>query len=241
MSIDREDSSTLHSMRFPGESGEYREARDRLLREEVALRRHIEEVAARRRALPLGGPAAEDYVFEEGAAELDDVGTVRRVQLSDLFERGKDTLVAYSFMYGPAMEKPCPMCTAMLDSLNGTTPHASQRVNLVVVAKSPLERIRAHARARGWRNLRLLSSAGNTYNRDYHADAADGSQNPILNVFVKRDGEVRHFYATELFFAKTEPGQNPRHVDSIWPLWNLFDLTPEGRGEDWYPRLSYEP
>ena len=239
MSTDREDSSTLHSMRFPGESGEYREARDRLLREEVALRRHIEEVAARRRALPLGGPVAEDYVFEEGAAELDDVGTVRRVQLSDLFERGKDTLVAYSFMYGPAMEKPCPMCTAMLDSLNGTAPHASQRVNLVVVAKSPLERIRAHARARGWRNLRLLSSAGNTYNRDYHADAADGSQNPILNVFVKRDGEVRHFYATELLFAKTEPGQNPRHVDSIWPLWNLFDLTPKGRGEDWYPRLSY--
>jgi predicted dithiol-disulfide oxidoreductase (DUF899 family) len=239
MSTDRKGSSTLHSMRFPGESGEYRAARDRLLREEVALRRHIEEVAALRRALPLGGPVAEDYVFEEGAAELDEVGTVRRVRLSDLFERGNHTLVAYSFMYGPAMEKPCPMCTAILDSLNGTAPHASQRVNLVVVAKSPLERIRAHARARGWRNLRLLSSAGNTYNRDYHADAADGSQNPILNVFVKRDGEVLHFYATELFFAKTEPGQNPRHVDSIWPLWNLFDLTPEGRGEDWYPRLSY--
>jgi predicted dithiol-disulfide oxidoreductase (DUF899 family) len=226
-------------MRFPGESAEYRAARDRLLREEVELRRRIEEVAALRRALPLGGPVAEDYVFEEGAAELDDVGTLRKVRLSDLFERGKDTLVAYSFMYGPAMEKPCPMCTAMLDSLNGTAPHASQRVNLVVVAKSPLERIRAHARARGWRNLRLLSSAGNTYNRDYHADAADGSQNPILNVFVKRDGEARHFYATELFFAKTELGQNPRHVDSIWPLWNLFDFTPEGRGEDWYPRLSY--
>ena len=239
MSTDRKDSSTLHSMRFPGESGEYRAARDRLLREEVALRRHIEEVAALRRALPPGGPVAEDYVFEEGAADFDDVGTVRKVRLSDLFERGKDTLVAYSFMYGPAMEKPCPMCTAMLDSLNGTAPHASQRVNLVVVAKSPLERIRSHARARGWRNLRLLSSAGNTYNRDYHADAADGSQNPILNVFVKRDGEVRHFYATELFFAKTEPGQNPRHVDSIWPLWNLFDLAPEGRGEDWYPQLSY--
>lgn len=239
MSTDPKTPSTLHSMRFPGESAEYRAARDRLLRDEAALRRHIEEVAALRRALPLGGPVAEDYVFEEGAAELDDVGTVRKVRLSDLFERGKDTLVAYSFMYSPAMEKPCPMCTAMLDSLNGTAPHASQRVNLVVVAKSPLERIRSHARARGWRNLRLLSSAGNTYNRDYHADAADGSQNPILNIFVKRDGKVRHFYATELFFAKTEPGQNPRHVDSIWPLWNLFDFTPEGRGEDWYPRLGY--
>ncbi len=239
MATKRKGPSTLHAMRFPGESADYRAARDRLLREEAVLRRHIEKVAALRRSLPLGGPVAEDYVFEEGAEDLDDVTTVRNVRLSDLFEGGKNTLVAYSFMYGAAMEKPCPMCTAMLDSLNGTAPHARERVNLVVVAKSPLERIRAHARARGWRNLRLLSSAGNTYNRDYHADAADGSQNPILNVFVKRDGTVRHSYATELFFAKTEPGQNPRHVDSIWPLWNLFDLTPEGRGEDWFPRLSY--
>jgi predicted dithiol-disulfide oxidoreductase (DUF899 family) len=239
MSTERKDLPTLHSVRFPGESAEYRTARDRLLQEEAALRRHVDEVAALRRSLPLGGTVAEDYVFEEGAAELDNVGTVRNVRLSELFERGKDTLVAYSFMYGPAMEKPCPMCTAMLDSLNGTAPHARQRVNLAVVAKSPLERIRAHARARGWRNLRLLSSAGNSYNRDYHADAPDGSQNPMLNVFVKRDGKVRHFYATELFFAKPEPGQNPRHIDSIWPLWNLFDLTPGGRGEDWYPRLSY--
>jgi predicted dithiol-disulfide oxidoreductase (DUF899 family) len=239
MSTERKDLPTQHSMRFPGESAEYRAARDRLLQEEAALRRHVEEVAALRRSLPLGGTVAEDYVFEEGAAELDNVGTVRNVRLSELFERGKDTLVAYSFMYGPAMEKPCPMCTAMLDSLNGTVPHARQRVNLAVVAKSPLERIRAHASARGWRNLRLLSSAGNSYNRDYHADAPDGSQNPMLNVFVKRDGEVRHFYATELFFLKAEAGQNPRHIDSIWPLWNLFDLTPGGRGEDWYPRLSY--
>jgi predicted dithiol-disulfide oxidoreductase (DUF899 family) len=239
MSTERKDLPTLHSMRFPGESAEYRTARDRLLQEEAALRRHVDEVAALRRSLPLGGTVAEDYVFEEGAAELDNVGTVRNVRLSALFERGKDTLVAYSFMYGPAMEKPCPMCTAMLDSLNGTAPHARQRVNLAVVAKSPLARIRAHARARGWRNLRLLSSAGNSYNRDYHADAPDGSQNPMLNVFVKRDGKVRHFYATELFFVKPEPGQNPRHIDSIWPLWNLFDLTPGGRGEDWYPRLSY--
>ncbi len=239
MVTERKDPATLHAMRFPGESTEYRAARDRLLREEAALRRHIEEVAALRRGLPLGGPVAEDYVFEEGSADLDDVSNVRKVRLSDLFERGKNTLVAYSFMYGPTMERPCPMCAAMLDSLNGTAPHARERVNLVVVAKSPFERIRAHALARGWRKLRLLSSAGNTYNRDYHADAADGSQNPILNVFVKRDGTVHHSYATELFFVKTEPGQNPRHVDSIWPLWNLFDLTPEGRGGDWYPRLSY--
>ena len=113
------------------------------------------------------------------------------------------------------------------------------RVNFAVVARSPIERIRAFARERGWRNLRLLSSARNTYNVDYRAENADGAQLPALNVFVRRDGRVHHFYNTELLYTRTEPGQDGRHVDLIWPLWNLFDLTPEGRGTGWYPRLAY--
>jgi predicted dithiol-disulfide oxidoreductase (DUF899 family) len=108
------------------------------------------------------------------------------------------------------------------------------------VARSPIERIRAYARSRGWTNLRLLSSAGNSYHRDYHGEAPDGSQVPMLNVFVRSDGTTRHFYATELVFAETQPGQNARHVDLLWPIWNALDLTPEGRGTDWYPRLRYD-
>ena len=126
----------------------------------------------------------------------------------------------------------------MLDGLNGTAPHATQRINLVVVARSPIQRIRAFARERGWRHLRFLSSAGNTYNHDYHGETADGSQRPALNVFVRRGRRVYHFYNTELLFAPAEHGQDPRHVDLLWPLWNLFDLTPEGR-PNWYPELSY--
>ncbi|MBI4490562.1 MAG: DUF899 family protein [Deltaproteobacteria bacterium] len=229
-----------HSVRFPGESRGYRRARNELLLAERQLRRHIEKVAALRRQLPLGGNLDQDYVFEEGAPDLDDTETVRRVRLSDLFEHGKGSLIVYSFMYGPEMAKPCPMCTALLDGLNGTAPHTAQRVNFVVVAKSPIQRIRAFAGERGWRHLRLLSSSGNTYNRDYHGETSDGSQSPALNVFVRRGRKVHHFYSTELLFAPTEPGQNARHVDLIWPLWSLFDLTPEGRGADWYPKLSYE-
>jgi predicted dithiol-disulfide oxidoreductase (DUF899 family) len=142
-------------------------------------------------------------------------------------------------MYGPKMAQPCPMCTSMLDGLNGNAQHIARRTNLVVIAKSPLERIMEHARGRGWSNLQLLSSADNSYNRDYRAEADDGSQLPILNVFVKDRKKVRHWYATELLFAQTESGQDPRHIDSIWPLWNLLDLTPEGRGKDWYPQLTY--
>ena len=131
------------------------------------------------------------------------------------------------------------MCTAFLDSLDGAAPHVIQRANLAVVAKSPIARIREFARSRGWRNLRLLSSSANTYNRDYYGESPDGSQNPSLNVFTRRDGTIRHFFHTELLFAKAEKGQDDRHIDMAWPLWNMLDFTPEGRGSDWYPKLEY--
>jgi predicted dithiol-disulfide oxidoreductase (DUF899 family) len=228
----------LQQERFPGESRGYRAARNALLKAETELRRNIESVAALRRKLPLGGPVPEDYEFEEGAADPADTETVRRVKMSALFRRDA-SLVVYSYMVGPSIARPCPMCTCMLDSLDGAAPHIAQRVNLVVVAKSPIQRIRAIARERGWRNLRLLSSAGNSYNRDYHGEDAKGSQLPALNVFTRRGGRIYHAYCTELLFAATEPGQNARHVDAIWPLWNLYDYTPEGRGTDWYPKLAY--
>lgn len=235
-----ESMASLHSKRFPGESADYRRARDELLVAEIDLRRRLEEVAALRRQLPVGGALVQDYEFEEGATDLDDTRTVRRVKFSELFERANASLVVYSFMYGPKMAHACPSCTSILDSLNGTAPHATQRINLVVVAKSPVERLRSFARERGWRNLRLLSSAKNSYNADYHAEDSDGSQWPALNVFARSGSEVRHCYCTELLFAPAEKGQNGRHVDLIWPLWNLFDFTPEGRGTDWYPKLRYD-
>jgi predicted dithiol-disulfide oxidoreductase (DUF899 family) len=222
-------------VRFAGETDRYRSARDRLLAAERELRRHLEQVAALRRKLPLTAPVAEDYAFESENPD----GSPRTVRLSELFAPGKDSLIAYSFMYGPSMDRPCPSCTSILDSLDGAARHVSQRTNLVVIAKSPLARIRAFARERAWRNLRLVSSAANSYNRDYRGEDANGAQWPALNVFIRRKARVHHFYATELLFAPTERGQDPRHVDLIWPLWNLLDLTPEGRGTSWYPALDY--
>jgi predicted dithiol-disulfide oxidoreductase (DUF899 family) len=227
------------TVRFPGESASYRAARDELLAAERDLRRRVEQVAQLRRKLPLGGELPEDYAFEEGTDGLADSTGVVSVKLSDLFREGIDTLALYSFMYGPAMKQACPMCTSFLDSLNGAAPHARHRLNLAVVARSPIGRMREFAGARGWHNLRLLSSAGNTYNRDYHGETADGGQLPVFNVFVRRDGKIYHTYHTELLHAPPEPGQNERHIDMMWPLWNLLDLTPEGRGADWYPRLTY--
>jgi predicted dithiol-disulfide oxidoreductase (DUF899 family) len=215
-------------MKFPNEDASYRAARDKLLKAELELRKKVEEVAALRRKLPLGGEVPEDYVFG---------GTGGKVKLSELFTRG-NTLVAYNFMYGPKMREACPMCSSMLDGLNGNAQHIAQRTNLVVIARSPLARILEYARGRGWSNLRLLSSEKNTYNRDYGGETADGEQMPMLNVF-RRNGTVRHFYATELLHAKLQKGQDPRHIDMIWPLWNLLDFTPEGRGKDWYPKLQY--
>jgi predicted dithiol-disulfide oxidoreductase (DUF899 family) len=230
---------TLHKTRFPGESKAYRAARDKLLEAEIELRRNVERVASLRREMPAGGEIPEDYVFEEGAADLDDSKTAKQVKLSQLFAPGKDSLLVYSFMFGPEMKAACPSCTSILDSMNGAVGHVSQRANIVVVAKSPLERIRTFARERGWGNLRLLSSSGNSYNRDYHGENAEGKQTPALNVFTKRDGKIRHFTCSELMFVPAEPGQDPRHVDMIWPLWNLLDVTPEGRGTEWRPGLKY--
>ena len=228
-----------HDKRYPGEGNEYRAARDSLLAAEIALRKQVEEVAALRRRLPTGGKVPQDYEFDEGAADLADRKTVTRTKLSALFAPGKDSLIVYSFMYAPDSSAPCPMCTAFLDSLNGAAPHITQRANLAVVAKAPIQKIRSWAAERGWRNFRLLSSAGNSYNADYHAETPDGSQWPLLNVFRKTKAGIHHFYATEMFFAPSEEGQNPRHVDMLWPLWNALDLTPEGRGSDWYPKIAY--
>lgn len=230
---------SLHSVRFPGESSQYRESRDKLLQAEAELRGRIEQVAALRRQLPPGGEIPEDYIFDEGPADLDAPQPTRQTHFSDLFHPGKDSLIVYSYMYSSQMKSPCTSCTSIIDSLNGAAAHVTQRVNLVVVAKSPIERIRAIARERHWRNLRLLSSANNTYNRDYHAETAEGNQLPVLNVFARRDGKIHHFFSTELLFLPPEPGQDRRHVDIIWPLWNLFDFAPEGRGTGWYPKLNY--
>jgi predicted dithiol-disulfide oxidoreductase (DUF899 family) len=221
----------LHATRFPGEKPTYRAARDKLLKAEMALRRQIETVAAMRRKLPLGGALKEDYVFDEGDGS---------VHLSELFADGKDTLLVYSFMFGPEMKSACSSCTSILDGLDGQIPHVTQRANMAIVAKSPIERIREFAQGRGWRHHRLLSSAANTYNHDYHGETVDGAQIPTLNVFTRKKARIYHTWSSELLFLPPERGQDGRHVDLIWPLWNLLDYTPEGRGKTWHPKLRYE-
>jgi predicted dithiol-disulfide oxidoreductase (DUF899 family) len=238
---------------FPGESAEYRAARNRLLDQEIELRRAMEAVADARRRLPPGGVVPQDYAFQARGPDGDQAG----VRLSELFAPGKNSLVIYSMMFpraaddtspGPPggqtallrlTEGPCPSCTALLDQLDGAAEHVCQHVNLAVAAKAPLERVLTFAAERGWRRLRLLSSAGSTYNRDYLAETADGSQQPMLNVF-HRDGEtIRHFWGSELFYAPVDPGQEPRHVGTIEPLWNLLDFTREGRPANWHEQFSY--
>lgn len=224
---------------FPGESTEYRAARDKLLEQEKELVRFTEAVAEARRALPPGGVVPEDYVFE-GVGP--DGSSATKVRFSELFEPGKDTLFIYNMMFprSPEEDLPCPSCTQFLDSFDGVAEHAAQRINVAVVAKTDLARILAHARDRGWRRLRLLSSAGNSYNHDYHGESDDGrQQQPMLNVFRRQGTTIRHFWGSELLYVPPEPGQDMRHGDTIDPLWNLFDFTPEGRGNDWYPALSY--
>ena len=238
---------------FPGESAEYRAARNRLLEQEIELRRAAEAVAAARRRLPPGGTVPHDYVFHGQGPD----GGPAEVRMLDLFALGRDSLVIYSMMFprdpgddrpGPVTgqtarltltESPCPSCTAFLDALDGAASHASQRLNLAAAGKAPIERILAFGAERGWRHLRLLSTAGTTYKRDYLAETPDGDQQPMLNVFHRDGDTIRHFWGSELFYAPKDPGQDQRHVGTLEPLWNLFDLIPEGRPADWSEQLSY--
>lgn len=226
--------NALHQVQFPAETSEYREKRNELLAAEVALKEQTARVAALRSKLPLGGKLKEDYEFER----LDAEGNVVAVKLSELFENGKDSLILYSYMYSAEMANPCTACTSILDAAEGTVEHLRQRVNFAVIAKSPIHRIHALAEGRGWKKLPLLSSEKNTYNSDYFAESSTGAQMPACNVFVKRGEEIFHFYSTELLYVKREG--HPRHVDMMWPLWNYFDLIPEGRGTNWFPKLEYD-
>src|ERR1700722_5655668 len=190
--------SKTHGETFPGESSRYRTARNGLLAAETELRRQVERVARMRRKLPLGGPLKEDYVFDAGAG--------RQVKLSELFHEGKDTLLIYSYMFGPKMAQPCPMCTSFLDSIEGAVDHFTQLANLAVVVKSPIARVRKVAKERGWRRLPLLSSVDNSYNIEYHGENAAGGQLPMMNVFVRRKAGIYHSYATELQFIPPDKG-----------------------------------
>jgi len=214
-------------IRVPGESAEYRAARTALLAEEIELRRHIERVAAQRRALPPGAEVSGDYRFMTEDGERD---------LAGLFG-DKQTLVTYSYMFGPQRERPCPMCTNLLDAWDGNADDIGQQVSLVVVARSPLERLLAWKQERRWKNLRLVSDLNGNYFRDYFGLTPDGSEVPAQNVFTKRDGTLRHFWSAEITTA--DPGQDPRGAPDPAPLWAVLDQTPEGRGGSWYPSLNY--
>ena len=218
-----------NGMTIPNESAEYRRARTALLAEEIELRRHIERVAELRRALPPGGLVTGDYRFQSEAGPLDFAG---------LFG-DKDTLVVYSYMFGPQRERPCPMCTSLLGAWNGEARDIGQRVALAIVARSPIERLVAFKKERGWRDLKLYSDVNGHFSRDYHAISKEGGDDPALNVFTRRDGTIRHFWAGEMGGETADPGQDPRGAPDLMPIWTILDMTPEGRDPHWYPKLDY--
>ena len=216
-------------VRFPNESAEYRRAREALLVEEIELRRHIERVAEQRRALPPGGEVKKNYAFE---------GETGPTSFADLFG-DKDTLVVYNYMFGPQRERPCPMCTSLLSAWDGEVPDVQQRVALAVVARSPIQRLVAFKKERGWHYLPLFSDVSGEFSRDYHALTKDGGDDAAFNVFTRRDGKIRHFWGGEMSCASADPGQDPRGAPDLMPLWTILDVTPDGRGTDWYPKLNY--
>jgi predicted dithiol-disulfide oxidoreductase (DUF899 family) len=212
---------------YPNESAEYRVARNSLLAEEIELRRHIERVAAQRRALPPGGQLAKDFQF---------ISESGQTSFSRLFGE-KDALMVYSMMYGPQRKAPCPMCTSFLSAWNGAAVNLRERLAIVVTARSPIERLVDYKRQRGFGNLPFASDVSGEYTRTYVKP--EDADVPGFSVFTRSNDVIQHFYSGEMTGAMADPGQDPRGGPDLDPLWLMLDLTRQGRGTDWYPKLEY--
>jgi predicted dithiol-disulfide oxidoreductase (DUF899 family) len=225
--VPAEELAATNKAHYPDESAEYRAARDRLLVEEIDLRRRLERVASQRRALPPGGKIPQDFHLASEAGPI---------RFSGLFD-GKHTLMIYSMMYGPQRTAPCPSCTSLLSAWNGIAVNLRQRVAIAVTARSPIERLTDYRNQRGFANLPFISDGSGEYTRAYVNP--DDSDVPGFSVFSRRDGIIRHVYSGEMSGPMADPGQDPRGAPDLDPLWLMLDLTPEGRGTDWYPKLDY--
>lgn len=216
---------------FHGESPEYAEAAQALLAAEIDARRVLTRLAEQRRALPPGPVVTKDYRFRDADG--------REIGLIDLFG-DHDTLVTYFWMYGPERERPCPMCTNMLSGLDGNAVDIAQRASLKILGRSPVSRQLDFARLRGWEHLEFVETIGDDYARDLKALTDEGDEYPAFVVY-RRDGDAaRLFLMGEMPMEAADPGQDPRGAVDIAPLWNILDMTPEGRGADWYPKLEYD-
>ena len=224
----------MTSFRFPGESDEYRAARDELLELEKEHRALGEAVAARRRALPLGGRLKEDYVFERADAD-----GVHEVAFEELFD-GKDSLLVYTMMFGPDWDAACPSCTSIVDGLDSNYVPVSHLCGVAVVSAAGPEQMRDWAAFRGWK-VPALSAGKTSYLLDYFGivGATDATVASMMNAFHRTDGGIFHTWGSELVAHPMENG-HPRHADSFWPMWNLLDLTREGRGARSTPKQDYE-
>jgi predicted dithiol-disulfide oxidoreductase (DUF899 family) len=185
------------------------------------------------------GAIVEDYEFEEGPADLDaGDAPIRTVRLSELFTGENRSVVVYHFMYGKRNTTPCPKCTLLIDGFNGVAHHLAQNLDFAIVAAADPSTLRAHARARGWDNLRLLSCGTNTFKYDLGSEDAEGNQDSTVSVFSRdSNGTLRHVYSAHPQLANNI---KERGLDLLCPVYNILDLTPQGRG-DWYASFDYAP
>jgi predicted dithiol-disulfide oxidoreductase (DUF899 family) len=227
---------TYRQTNLPNESPEYLSKREELRLAEIELMRQRERVAELRRSLPQGA-TIQDYEFLEGPASLADGDEpVETVRLSELFTAPDRSLVIYHLMYGKEQTNPCPMCTAWLDGYNGIAPHLAQNVDLAIVAAADLPALRAFARKRGWDKLRLLSAGESTFKYDLGSEDREGHQDSTISVFTRdSDGTIRHFYSGHPWLGEDI---KERGIDELSPIWNVLDLTPQGRGK-FYTSLDY--
>jgi predicted dithiol-disulfide oxidoreductase (DUF899 family) len=227
---------TYRQTNLTNESPEYLSKREELRQAEIELRHQRERVAQLRRALPPGA-TIQDYEFLEGPTSLNEGDEpIRKVRLSELFTAPDRALVIYHFMYGKKQTNACPMCTAWIDGYNGVAHHLAQNIDFAIVAAADPATLRTYARKRGWDRLRLLSAGESTFKYDLGSEDREGHQDSTISVFTcDADGTLHHFYSGHPWLADDI---KERGIDELTPIWNLLDLTPQGRGT-FYASLDY--
>jgi predicted dithiol-disulfide oxidoreductase (DUF899 family) len=187
---------------------EWEAAREALLVKEKEATRALDRLAAERRRLPMVR-IDKRYVFEGASGET---------TLLDLFE-GRRQLVVYHFMFGPG-EDPCTGCSSFTDNVGNLAHLHARDTSFALVSRAPLAEIQAYQRRMGW-TVPWYSSFGSDFNEDFGVSTPEGERFG-LSVFLREGDSVYRAYFT-----------SARGVDRLRIDFNLLDLTPLGRQEQW--------
>lgn len=187
----------------------WNDARGVLLQQEKALTRMNDAISAARRRMPMV-EVRSNYVFD---------GPNGSATLLDLFD-GRPQLIVQHFMFAADWEEGCDGCSMMAERIGPLSHLHARRTSFVLTSRAPVERLYAFRDRMGWQ-LPWYSTVGEEFNVDFGATVG-GEEQQAISVFLRRGDRVFHTWTT-----------HARGEEPFMLVFDLLDLTPFGRQEDW--------